>query len=214
MNRFNSVILDVDSTLSGIEGIDWLAARRGSDIQRQIAALTDKAMRGDITLDSIYKQRLELVRPTRHEIETLSEEYRAELAPGARACIEQLKQNSVQVVLISGGLREAILPLADAIGLNEAAVHAVPIFFTRNGGYSGFDESSKLSRQGGKLAIARGLDLKDPRLAVGDGMTDAEMKPVTAAFAAFTGFVEREPVIAKADFVIQDFRQLAKVVLG
>ena len=33
MTRFRSVILDVDSTLSGVEGIDWLAALRGREVE-------------------------------------------------------------------------------------------------------------------------------------------------------------------------------------
>ena len=43
--RFASVVLDVDSTLCGIEGIDFLAARRGPDVGERIAELTDRAMR-------------------------------------------------------------------------------------------------------------------------------------------------------------------------
>ena len=34
MARFASVVLDADSTLSGIEGIDWLAERRSAAMQR------------------------------------------------------------------------------------------------------------------------------------------------------------------------------------
>ena len=39
--RFNSVIFDVDSTLSGIEGIDWLANLRGNEVAEWSATLTD-----------------------------------------------------------------------------------------------------------------------------------------------------------------------------
>ena len=42
--RYRSLVLDVDSTVAGIEGIDWLAARRGPDVARQISALTHGAM--------------------------------------------------------------------------------------------------------------------------------------------------------------------------
>ena len=36
---FASVVLDVDSTLCGVEGIDWLAARRGAEAGALIAKL-------------------------------------------------------------------------------------------------------------------------------------------------------------------------------
>ena len=38
---FATVVLDVDSTLSGIEGIDWLAERRGPELAATIVALTN-----------------------------------------------------------------------------------------------------------------------------------------------------------------------------
>jgi len=52
--RFRSVVLDVDSTLCAIEGIDWLARRRGPAVAAQVAALTDRAMDGAIALDQVY----------------------------------------------------------------------------------------------------------------------------------------------------------------
>jgi hypothetical protein len=40
------------------------------------------------------------------------------------------------------------------------------------------------------------------------------MRPAVDAFAAFTGFVRREPVVAGADHVLADFAQLTELVLG
>ena len=51
-------------------------------------------------------------------------------------------------------------------------------------------------------------------LAVGDGMTDADIRPVVAAFAAFTGFVKRDAVVAAADHVLDSFDALARLVLA
>jgi hypothetical protein len=44
-------------------------------------------------------------------------------------------------------------------------------------------------------------------------MTDCEIKPVVDSFAAFTGFMKREAVIQRADYVIENFDQLRKLVL-
>jgi len=57
------------------------------------------------------------------------------------------------------------------------------------------------------------MGLRGPILAVGDGMTDCEMKAVVDNFAAYTGFTRREPVIERADFVIENFDQLRELVL-
>src|SRR5262249_28185501 len=62
---FATVILDVDSTVAGIEGIDWLAQRRGPDVAAKIAQLTDDAMRGTLPLEAVYGARLDAIRPTR-----------------------------------------------------------------------------------------------------------------------------------------------------
>ena len=40
------IILDVDSTLCGIEGIDWLAQQRGVAVCQRVSELTDRAMAG------------------------------------------------------------------------------------------------------------------------------------------------------------------------
>ena len=40
------------------------------------------------------------------------------------------------------------------------------------------------------------------------------MRRVTGQFAAFTGFVTRDPVVSEADFVIESFEELAALVLN
>jgi phosphoserine phosphatase len=206
-------VLDVDSTLSGIEGIDWLAQLRGSEISAWSTALTDKAMRGEIPIEAVYGERMRVVRPALAEIEELGRVYVERVAPRARETLEALRNSGVQVVMVSGGLREAILPLAGKLGVPSTDLHAVSIFFNEAGEYSGFDESSPLTRQLGKKTVVGELALKKPTLAVGDGMTDCEMKAIVNSFAAYTGYTRRNPVIERADFVIDNFDQLRELVL-
>ena len=211
--RFNSVVLDVDSTLSGIEGIDWLAARRGPELARRVTEMTDRAMDGSIPLDAVYGERLALIRPTRAEIDALGAAYMAAVAPDAREVIGRLQRAGVQVVLVSGGLREAILPLARHLGVAEDRLHAVGMRFDEDGEYAGFDHGSPLATQGGKPVVVARLALPAPVLAVGDGSTDVAMRSAAAAFAAYTGFVRRDAVVDKADHVIDSFARLEALVL-
>jgi phosphoserine phosphatase len=213
VTRFNSVVFDVDSTLSGIEGIDWLAKQRGSEIAAWSTDLTDRAMRGEIPIEAVYGERMGKVRPVRTEIERLGREYVDRIAPGARETLGALTAAGIRIVMISGGLREAILPLAATLGVEESSVSAVSVFFDQAGNYTGFDEASPLTRQTGKKTTVANMGLKGPILAVGDGMTDCEMKSVVDSFAAFTGFTRREPVIECADFVIESFDQLRQLIL-
>ncbi len=213
MKRFNSVVLDVDSTLSGIEGIDWLASLRGPAAEAQSAELTDKAMKGLIPLEAIYGQRLNSVRPTRREIEELATVYLERMAPLARETLAQLREEGVDLTIASGGFHQAIVPLASALGVEIDHVHAVRLHFDDHGGYAGFDDASPLTRQYGKRRIVEGLRLTGPVLAVGDGITDYEIASVVDAFAAFTGFTRRESVIRRADYVLESFDQLRELVL-
>jgi phosphoserine phosphatase len=213
VTRFSSVVIDVDSTLSNIEGIDWLAALRGAEVEEWSAELTAKAMAGGLPIESVYAERMAVVKPTRYEIEQLGKVYLECIAFGARETLAELSENNVEVVMVSGGLREAIIPLARELRVPEQRVHAVSVFFSENGDYAGFDERSPFTKQTGKRSVVEKMGLRGPVLAVGDGMTDAEMKPVVDGFAAFTGFKHRAPVVELADYVIESFDQLRNLVL-
>lgn len=213
MSRFNSVIFDVDSTLSAVEGIDWLAAQRGPEIEAWSAGLTERAMEGEIPIEAVYGERMRIVKPTLLEIQQLGKVYIERIATGAADTIAELRANNVEVIMVSGGLREAILPLARELGVDQENVHAVSVFFGQDGTYAGFDDASLLTRQSGKRTIVGQMDLKGPILAVGDGMTDYEIKAVVQGFAAFVEFTRREAVIERADYVVENFDQLRDLIL-
>jgi phosphoserine phosphatase len=207
-------VIDVDSTLCGIEGIDWLASRRDPATGAAITALTDRAMRGEIALDSVYGERLAAVRPSRGDVEELAGAYVGALAPGAAGAVRVLHDEGRRVVLVSGGLREAILPLAAQLAIAERDVHAVSVRFAADGAFAGYDLASPLATASGKHDVVRSLALPRRILAVGDGATDLAIRPAVDAFAAFTGFVRREPVVGPADVVIDSFAQLVELVLS
>jgi phosphoserine phosphatase len=208
---FASVVLDVDSTVSGIEGIDWLAERRGTEVAARVARLTDDAMRGVIPLESVYGARLAAIEPTRADVDALGQEYVARIAPGCATAVTRMCRAGVRVILVSGGLRQALIPLAEHLGVAE--VKAVDIHFAADGAYAGFDQTSPLATSTGKAAVVAGLALAKPILAVGDGSTDLAMKAVVDRFGAFTGFAVRPSVVAGADMTIDSFDQLLTIVL-
>jgi phosphoserine phosphatase len=213
LSRFNSIILDVDSTLSGVEGIDWLAAQRGPEIEAWSAALTERAMKGEIPIEAVYGERMRIVKPTLPEIQQLGKVYVERVADHAAKTIAELRAHDIEVVMVSGGLREAILPLARELGVGQENVYAVSVFFDQDGEYAGFDDASLLTRQSGKRTMVGQMDLRGPILAVGDGMTDYEIRSVVQGFAAFTGFTRREAVVKQADYVIENFDQLRDLIL-
>jgi phosphoserine phosphatase len=215
--KFRSVVIDIDSTLSAIEGIDWLGGQRGEMIRERVAEATQRAMRGEIPIASVFGSRLALVSPSRDEISKLGEEYIARVQPDAKESLAALATAGVRIVLVSAGLYEAVLPLARYLGIQDADVHAVHIHFTNDGAYAGFDEDSPVTRNGGKAVVVRSLALEHAILGVGDGITDLEIRtanpPVIDAFAAYTGVVTRNEVVSHADYIIANFEALAALVL-
>ncbi len=212
--RFATVALDVDSTLCSIEGIDWLAARRGADIAARVSDLTERAMHGDIPLEDVYGKRLSIVRPRREDVDALGREYIETIAPGAVEAIASWRSRGVGVILLSSAIKHAILRLAQHVGLGPEEVHAVDVRFDAIGAWGGFDHSSPLVRTTGKREIISRLDVPRPIIGVGDGSTDLAVRGTAEAFAAFTGFVSRPAVASNADFVVTSFDELTKIILG
>lgn len=214
MTAFASLVLDVDSTISGVEGLDWIARQRGAGVTARVEELTAASMDGGVALDKVYGSRLALVKPSLTDIEALAAVYLDRIDPGVQKVVARAQAAGVRVVLVSGGIRTAILPLASALGIDARDVHAVEVKFDERGGYIDFDRGSPLTTQNGKLPVIRSLGLPRPILFVGDGSTDLAARPAVDAFAAFTGFVTRPAVVAAADHVISDFGQVESLVIG
>ena len=210
MSAFASLVLDVDSTLCGVEGIDWLAARRGPEVAEQTRKLTERTMNGEISLEDVYGQRLSVVRPTPKDIAALADVYRKTAAAGAVEAIARINAAGTRIVLVSGGIRQAIAPLADTL---DVELHAVELEWDARGEYKSF-RPSPLSTQTGKTSVVRSLGLARPSLAVGDGATDLAMRDAVDVFAACTVFVRREQIVSGASREIASFDELARVVLG
>ena len=213
---YASVVFDVDSTLTGIEGVDWLAALRDTETAAYVKGLTARVMAGELPIEAAYVSRLDRIAPTRDELRRLAQAYGAAAAPGAREAIAALEAAGVRVVAVSGGLAAAVVPFCVSLGFAEGDVHAVPVEWNGRGEYTGMDPATPLATQTGKATVVRALGLPHPILAVGDGSTDVEMKRqgVVDAFAAYTGFTHRNAVVAAADFTVGTFADLASRVLG
>ena len=199
--RYGSVVFDCDSTLSAIEGIDELAGSRRAEVER----LTEAAMLGEIALEAVYGPRLDLIQPTRAQVEALGRRYIAALVPDAHAVIGALRGEGVAVRVMSGGLLPAVAILAAHLGISAADVGGVDIYFDRAGAFTGFDEASPLARRHGKLELmsAWRSELPRPVMFVGDGATDLEAAPAADLFVAFAGIADRPAVTAAADVVVR-----------
>lgn len=200
---FDCICFDCDSTLSKIEGIDELAERVG--LGAEMSKLTDAAMNGEVPLEAVYERRLSLIRPDRNSIDWLADLYIEQIVDGVKDVFETLTEQSKELHIISGGIRQAILPLAGYLGLPETQVHAVDIYFNEDGSYLGYDQDSPLARSGGKAEICRRLlKAQGSLVMIGDGKTDMEAKQAGAVVIGFGGVVDRQIVRDQSDFYCAD----------
>jgi phosphoserine phosphatase len=195
---YRLVFFDVDSTLVTIEGIDILG--RGNP---EIVRLTEAAMNGAIPLEEVYARRLEMIRPSRADVDALAARYRQSLVDGAAETIGALRRAGVLVHLVTAGIEQAILPLAETLGVRN--VHAVRLRFADDGSYEDFDRRSPLTRAGGKSTVVRDVRARTKGKAafVGDGASDLEAKEAVDLFVGFGGVREREVVKEKADVYVR-----------
>ena len=200
---YDIICFDCDSTLSKIEGIDELARRAGCF--EEMAKLTDMAMNGELPLEAVYGRRLETIRPDKAGIAWLADLYIKQIVDGAKEVFSLLLAQEREVHIISGGLRQAILPLAAYLGLSESHVHAVDIYFHHDDSYAGFDKTSPLARSGGKHEICKQLlNGKRSLVLVGDGKTDMEAKQPGVTVIGFGGVCDREVTRELADEFVED----------
>ncbi len=211
--KFASVVFDADSTLSAIEGIDWLGTLRGPDVAAEIEALTNRAMDGLVPLDAVYAERIARIRPTREELRELGEVYVQRVVPGVAELVAALHSAGVVTVIVSGGIRHALLPLARHLGVDASDVHAVSLASSAGDDVlDAIDGEQPLATQMGKVRVVESLvaagGLPSPVVMVGDGATDAAVRGVVDAFLAFTGVMRREAVVAVAAGEARDMREL------
>lgn len=95
------IVSDMDSTFITIECVDEIAA--GVGLQSQIAAITERSMRGEIDFENSLRERVALLKGL--SIQQLQYVYDKilHLSPGAEWLIEQCRQHQVKFMLVSGG---------------------------------------------------------------------------------------------------------------
>lgn len=193
------LVFDCDSTLSSIEGIDELARVRGPEVFKRVEEMTNEAMDGKISVEAVFGRRLEIIQPEAEHVAQIGRRYIDTVEPTALATLKAVRAAGWTPIILSGGFRPIIRPLADFLGIER--VEAVDLFFDAEGRYTGFDEAYPTTRSGGKPEVIARLkaELKPARIVmVGDGVSDLETKPVVDLFIGFGRYMERAKVKAQA----------------
>jgi phosphoserine phosphatase len=102
LQDFKLIAFDMDSTLINIECIDEIADAAGR--KAEVAAITEAAMRGEITdfKDSL-RRRVALLKGVPEAALQEVFEQRLRLNPGAKKLVDTCKAHDMKVLLVSGG---------------------------------------------------------------------------------------------------------------
>ena len=207
------LLLDCDSTLSSIEGIDELGRLRGPATFKEVEDMTNAAMNGGTPMEAIFAKRLDIIKPTAAELAAIGAQYIATVEPTALASLAKLRAAGWQIAIVSGGFTQAIRPLADFLGIDR--VEAVVLKFHADGSYAGFDDSCPTCKTKGKNVVARRLRAEYQAthvVMVGDGASDLEVKGDADLVVGFGRYVQRPKVVAGADRFVHSLAELVGVV--
>ncbi|MEO7415030.1 MAG: HAD-IB family phosphatase [Opitutaceae bacterium] len=203
MTRTKLICFDCDSTLSAIEGIDELARVRGPEVFAAVESMTNEAMNGKISVEAVFGRRLEIIQPNRAQVEAIGRRYVETIEPTAKSTVAALVERGWTVVILSGGFRPVIEPLARVLGIKR--VEAVDLFFDPVGNYRGYDTKYPTTRSGGKpevISLLKNELQPAETVMIGDGVSDLESKPVVDRFIGFGRYTVRPKVEAGADAFI------------
>lgn len=189
---FKRVVFDCDSTLTRIEGIDELAAMNG--VPHEIAQMTRQAMDGEIAFEEIFGRRLDIIKPTKKQLAGIGKFYVSTLVADAGPVAEALQGLGIEVHIVSGGYRDAVLPVAEKLDVPQERVHANDLYFDEKGEYIGFDRENPLSRSAGKAEVIKTLPREPKTMLIGDGASDAEVGEQVELFVGFGGVERRDAV--------------------
>ena len=183
----------MDSTIIEQECIDELADFAG--IRDEIAAVTERAMRGELDFESALSARVARLKGlTNEELEKAFRE-KITFTPGASTLTATMRENGARAILASGGFTFFTERVAAQAGFND---HFSNILELEEGILTGrvkdpiFGRESKtatLKDEAGKLSI----DLIET-IAVGDGANDLGMIGAAGLGVAF----QAKPAVADA----------------
>ncbi len=177
------VAFDMDSTLIDTEVIDRLANRAG--VGDQVAAVTERAMNGELDFASSLRERVRLLRglDEKHLVEIAA---RLPLMEGAEHLISTLKMLGYKTAIVSGGFTYFGKVLQARLGIDYVFANELKI---EGGKLTGevvepvVDAARKASLLK-ELAAKENISLEQT-IAVGDGANDLAMLGIAGLGIAF-----------------------------
>jgi phosphoserine phosphatase len=189
--RKRLLVADMDSTIINVECLDELADFAG--LKPHIAAITERAMRGELEFETALRERVALLRGL--SVGALQQAYdeRVRLNPGARTLVRTMAANGARCVLVSGGFGFFTRRVAAAAGFHAERANTL---LEDAGELTGEVAEPILGREAKLKALLEEAEaLQAPlheTLAIGDGANDLAMIEVAGLGVAYRA----KPIVA------------------
>ena len=175
------LVSDMDSTMITVECIDELADFAG--IKPQIAAITERAMAGELDFAEALKARVALLAGLDENMIAQCLHERVRPMPGAEILVRTMTGWGAHAVLVSGGFTSFTGPVAALLGFTEVHANVLEI---KDGCLTGVLKGDIVDAAVKKAvlhsaAVSQGIPL-EAAIALGDGANDLPM--IAAAVAA------------------------------
>ncbi len=178
------LVADMDSTLISQECIDELAAFAG--VGAHVAAVTERAMRGEIAFGPALRERVALLADLRESVVDEVLATRVTLTSGARILVRTMRARGAHTAVVSGGFLQFTGAVAQRLGADE---HRANRLLMADGKLTGEVADPILGADAKRTAlreISARLNLAPHEsLAVGDGANDLAMLDAAALGVAY-----------------------------
>jgi phosphoserine phosphatase len=176
-------VSDMDSTMIGQECIDELADYAG--IKARIAAITERAMRGELEFEPALRERVALLEGLEESAIDACLAERIRPMDGARTLVATLRHHGCRTVLVTGGFHHFADPVAEDIGFervvaNRFAVERAKLTGALHGPVMDASGKARVLRE----EVER-LGGNAVSLATGDGANDIPMLAAATYGVAF-----------------------------
>jgi D-3-phosphoglycerate dehydrogenase len=212
------LIIDFDSTFVTVESLDELAhivlKDKPESAQRleTIRAITRAGMEGSIPFDESLSKRLKLLNINQKDIHAATIVLAKKVTPSFKRNKQFLMENAQNILIISGGFYEMIIPIVSEYGILEDQVFANKFVYKGTSRIAHVDSQNIMAQSGEKVAQANALGLAGEIHVIGDGYTDYQIKSEGAAkkFFAFIENIRRNSVCEVADVVLSNIDDYIK----
>jgi phosphoserine phosphatase len=174
LNHYGLCVMDMDSTLISIECIDEIADMVG--IKPQIAAITERAMLGELDFAQSLRERVALLKGLKETdlMRVLNE--RLTLNPGATEWIAACKANNITTLLVSGGFTFFAERVKAMLNLDYAVSNTLEIIDGKLTGKVLGDIVDAKTKADELVKLRDKLGLNSTQtIAIGDGANDLKM---------------------------------------